>query len=56
MIIKLGIPFWYNLKFFGRLERWNSIIHYEPYTYAFSKYMNPGVSKEKVYYSFFTQK
>jgi benzoyl-CoA reductase/2-hydroxyglutaryl-CoA dehydratase subunit BcrC/BadD/HgdB len=43
-----GIPFWYNLKFFGRLERWNSIIVYEPYTYAFSKYMNPNVTKEMV--------
>ena len=43
-----GIPFWYNLKFFGMLERWNSIIVYEPYTYAFSKYMNPKVKKEMV--------
>ncbi|MFX1587245.1 MAG: 2-hydroxyacyl-CoA dehydratase subunit D [Promethearchaeota archaeon] len=43
-----GIPFWYNLKFFGMLERWNSIIVYEPYTYAFSKYMNPNVTKEMV--------
>jgi len=43
-----GIPFWYALKFFGKLERWNSIIVYEPYTYAFSKYMNPNVTKEMV--------
>ncbi|MFW9946722.1 MAG: 2-hydroxyacyl-CoA dehydratase subunit D [Candidatus Odinarchaeota archaeon] len=43
-----GIPFWYNLKFFGMLERWNSIIVYEPYTYAFSKYMNPKVTKDMV--------
>ncbi|MFX0020188.1 MAG: 2-hydroxyacyl-CoA dehydratase subunit D [Promethearchaeota archaeon] len=43
-----GIPFWYNLKFFGMLEKWNSIIVYEPYTYAFSKYMNPNVTKEMV--------
>ena len=43
-----GIPFWYALKFFGRLERWNAIIVYEPYTYAFSKYMNPNVTKEMV--------
>ncbi|MFX1288692.1 MAG: 2-hydroxyacyl-CoA dehydratase subunit D [Promethearchaeota archaeon] len=43
-----GIPFWYALKFFGRLERWNAVIVYEPYTYAFSKYMNPNVTKEMV--------
>jgi benzoyl-CoA reductase/2-hydroxyglutaryl-CoA dehydratase subunit BcrC/BadD/HgdB len=43
-----GIPFWYHLKFFSKLEQWNSIIVYEPYTYAFSKYMNPDVSKEMV--------
>jgi benzoyl-CoA reductase/2-hydroxyglutaryl-CoA dehydratase subunit BcrC/BadD/HgdB len=43
-----GIPFWYNLKFFGKLEKWNSIIVYEPYTYAFSKYMNPNITKEMV--------
>ena len=43
-----GIPFWYNLKYFGQLERWNAIIVYEPYTYAFSKYMNPKVTKEMV--------
>jgi len=43
-----GIPFWYALKFFGKLERWNAIIVYEPYTYAFSKYMNPNVTKEMV--------
>ena len=43
-----GIPFWYHLKFFSKLEKWNSIIVYEPYTYAFSKYMNPNVTKEMV--------
>jgi benzoyl-CoA reductase/2-hydroxyglutaryl-CoA dehydratase subunit BcrC/BadD/HgdB len=43
-----GIPFWYHLKFFSKLEQWNSIIVYEPYTYAFSKYMNPDVTKERV--------
>ncbi len=43
-----GIPFWYHLKFFSKLEQWNSIIVYEPYTYAFSKYMNPDVTKEMV--------
>jgi benzoyl-CoA reductase/2-hydroxyglutaryl-CoA dehydratase subunit BcrC/BadD/HgdB len=43
-----GIPFWYHLKFFSKLEQWNSIIVYEPYTYAFSKYMNPNVTKEMV--------
>ena len=43
-----GIPFWYNLKYFGQLEKWNAIIVYEPYTYAFSKYMNPKVTKEMV--------
>lgn len=43
-----GIPFWYNLRFFANLERWGAIIVYEPYTYAFSKYMNPNVTKEMV--------
>ena len=43
-----GIPFWYHLKFFSKLELWNSIIVYEPYTYAFSKFMNPNVTKEMV--------
>lgn len=43
-----GIPFWYNLKFFALLERFNAIIVYEPYTYSFSKYMNPNVTKEMV--------
>jgi len=44
-----GIPFWYNLKYFGMLERYGAIIVYEPYTYAFSKYMNPKVTKEMVF-------
>jgi benzoyl-CoA reductase/2-hydroxyglutaryl-CoA dehydratase subunit BcrC/BadD/HgdB len=44
-----GIPFWYNLKYFGMLERYGAIIVYEPYTYAFSKYMNPNVTKEMVF-------
>ncbi|MFX0077211.1 MAG: 2-hydroxyacyl-CoA dehydratase subunit D [Candidatus Hermodarchaeota archaeon] len=44
-----GIPFWFNLKFFSVLERWGAIIVYEPYTYAFSKYMNPNVTKEQVF-------
>jgi len=43
-----GIPFWYNLKFFSNLERWNAIIVYEPYVYAFTKYTNPNVNKEMV--------
>ena len=43
-----GIPFWFNLKFFAKLEQWGAIIVYEPYTYAFSKYMNPNVTKEMV--------
>ncbi|MFX1276960.1 MAG: 2-hydroxyacyl-CoA dehydratase subunit D [Promethearchaeota archaeon] len=41
-----GIPFWYNLKFFNFLEQYGAIIVYEPYTYAFSKFMNPNVTKE----------
>jgi benzoyl-CoA reductase/2-hydroxyglutaryl-CoA dehydratase subunit BcrC/BadD/HgdB len=43
-----GIPFWYNLRYFGMLEKYGAIIVYEPYTYAFSKYMNPKVTKEMV--------
>jgi benzoyl-CoA reductase/2-hydroxyglutaryl-CoA dehydratase subunit BcrC/BadD/HgdB len=44
----IGIPFWYNLKFFSNLERWNAIIVYETYVYAFSKYTNPSITKEMV--------
>ena len=43
-----GIPFWYNLKYFSLLEKYGAIIVYEPYTYSFSKYMNPNVTKEMV--------
>jgi len=43
-----GIPFWFNLSFFSKLEKYGAIIVYEPYTYAFSKYMNPNVTKEMV--------
>ena len=43
-----GIPFWYNLKFFSNLERWNAIIVYEPYVYAFTKYTNPDVTLNDV--------
>ncbi len=43
-----GIPFWYNLKFFSKLEKWGAIIVYETYTYAFSKYMNPNVTREMI--------
>ena len=43
-----GIPFWYALKYFSTLEKYGAIIVYEPYTYAFSKYMNPKVTKEMV--------
>lgn len=43
-----GIPFWYNLKYFSTLEKYGAMIVYEPYTYAFSKYMNPNVTKEYV--------
>ena len=43
-----GIPFWYALRYFGTLENYGAIIVYEPYTYAFSKYMNPKVTKEMV--------
>ena len=41
-----GIPFWYNLKYFATLERWGAIIVYEPYTYSFSKFMDPNLTKE----------
>ena len=44
-----GIPFWYNLKYFSKLEKYGAIIVYEPYTYAFSKYMNPKVTKDYVF-------
>ena len=44
----LGIPFWYNLKFFSNLERWNAIICYETYVYAFSKFTDPNITKEMV--------
>ncbi len=43
-----GIPFWYNLKYFAMLERYGAIFVYEPYTYAFSKYMNPDITKEMI--------
>ena len=43
-----GIPFWHSLSFFSKLEKYGAIIVYEPYTYAFSKYMNPDVTKEMV--------
>jgi len=43
-----GIPFWYALRYFSTLEKYGAIIVYEPYTYAFSKYMNPKVTKEMV--------
>jgi benzoyl-CoA reductase/2-hydroxyglutaryl-CoA dehydratase subunit BcrC/BadD/HgdB len=43
-----GIPYWHSLKWFGNLEKYGAIIVYEPYTYAFSKYMNPNVTKEMV--------
>ncbi|MFX1320034.1 MAG: 2-hydroxyacyl-CoA dehydratase subunit D [Promethearchaeota archaeon] len=43
-----GIPYWYNLKFFSNLERWNAIIVYEPYVYAFTKYTNPNLTKKMV--------
>ena len=46
-----GIPFWYNLKFFSLLEKFNAIIVYEPYTFAFSKFFsNPfeEFSKERL--------
>ncbi len=43
-----GIPWWHNLRFFSKLERWNAIIVYEPYVYAFTKYTNPNLTKEMV--------
>ncbi|MBD3213345.1 MAG: hypothetical protein GF311_12115, partial [Candidatus Lokiarchaeota archaeon] len=43
-----GIPFWHSLKYFSTLEKYGAIIVYETYTYAFSKYMNPKVTKEMV--------
>ena len=46
-----GIPFWYQLKYFAMLERFNAIIVYEPYTFAFSKFFsNPfeEFSKERL--------
>lgn len=43
-----GIPFWYNLKYFAMLEQFGGIFVYEPYTYAFSKYTNPNVTKDMI--------
>ncbi len=43
-----GIPFWYNLRFFSNLERWDAIIVYEPYVYAFTKYTNPNLTKKMI--------
>lgn len=43
-----GIPWWHNLRFFSKLERWNAIIVYEPYVYAFTKYTNPNLTKKMV--------
>ncbi|TFF97593.1 MAG: 2-hydroxyacyl-CoA dehydratase [Promethearchaeota archaeon] len=46
-----GIPFWYNLKYFAMLEKFNAIIVYEPYTFAFAKFFsNPfeEISKERL--------
>jgi benzoyl-CoA reductase/2-hydroxyglutaryl-CoA dehydratase subunit BcrC/BadD/HgdB len=43
-----GIPWWFHLKFFSNLEKWNAIIVYEPYVYAFTKYTNPNITKEMV--------
>lgn len=46
-----GIPFWYQLKYFAMLERYNAVIVYEPYTFAFSKFFsNPfeQISKERL--------
>jgi len=43
-----GIPFWYNLKFFSVLERWGAIIVFEPYTYAFGKYLDPTMTKDYI--------
>ncbi|MFX1375979.1 MAG: 2-hydroxyacyl-CoA dehydratase subunit D [Promethearchaeota archaeon] len=39
-----GIPFWYQLKYFSTLEKFNAIIVYEPYVYAFTKYTNPNIT------------
>ncbi|MBA7690444.1 (R)-phenyllactyl-CoA dehydratase alpha subunit [subsurface metagenome] len=44
-----GIPFWFALRYFSVLEKYGAMIVYEPYTYAFSKYMNPNVTKEMVF-------
>jgi len=43
-----GIPFWYNLKFFSVLERWGAIIVFEPYTYAFGKFLDPTMTKDYI--------
>lgn len=43
-----GIPFWYNLKFFGVLERWGAIIVFEPYTYSFGKFLDPTMTKDYI--------
>jgi benzoyl-CoA reductase/2-hydroxyglutaryl-CoA dehydratase subunit BcrC/BadD/HgdB len=46
-----GIPFWYNLRYFAMLEKYNAIIVYEPYTFAFAKFFsNPfeEISKERL--------
>ena len=43
-----GIPFWYQLKYFSTLEKFNAIIVYEPYVYAFTKYTNPNITLEDV--------
>jgi benzoyl-CoA reductase/2-hydroxyglutaryl-CoA dehydratase subunit BcrC/BadD/HgdB len=43
-----GIPFWHALKYFSTLETYGANIVYETYTYAFSKYMNPKVTKDMV--------
>ncbi|MFX1363290.1 MAG: 2-hydroxyacyl-CoA dehydratase subunit D [Promethearchaeota archaeon] len=42
----MGIPFWYNLRFFSNLERWNAIIVFETYVYSFSKFADPNITKE----------
>ncbi|MFX1499901.1 MAG: 2-hydroxyacyl-CoA dehydratase subunit D [Promethearchaeota archaeon] len=44
----MGIPFWYNLRFFSNLEKWNAIIVFETYVYAFSKFAHPNITKEMV--------
>jgi benzoyl-CoA reductase/2-hydroxyglutaryl-CoA dehydratase subunit BcrC/BadD/HgdB len=46
-----GIPFWHSLRYFAMLERYNAIIVYEPYTFAFSKFFsNPFevITKERL--------